>query len=93
MQFEWDANKAKANIQEHGILFDDAAFVFADEQRIEWFDNRQDYGEDRFNTVGMVFGVLLCVCYTMRNRGKTIRIISARKAYGNEKRNYFANKH
>ena len=93
MQFEWDENKAKANIQKHGILFDDAAFVFADEQRIEWFDSRQDYGEDRFNTVGMVFGVLLCVCYTMRNNGKTIRIISARKAYGNEKRNYFANKH
>ncbi|MBQ1837689.1 MAG: BrnT family toxin, partial [Neisseriaceae bacterium] len=61
MQFEWDEKKAADNIKKHGIVFNDAAFVFADEHRIEWFDNRQDYGEDRFNTVGMVFGVLLCV--------------------------------
>ena len=93
MQFEWDENKAIENIKKHGIYFEDTAFVFKDEQRIEWFDDREDYGEKRFNTVGLVLGVLLCVCYTMRNRGKTTRIISARKAYGNEKREYYQNRH
>lgn len=66
-------------------------FVFADANRIEWFDYREDYGEDRFNTVGMVFGVLICVCYTMRD--DAIRIISARKAYGNEKTAYYQNQY
>ena len=93
MQFEWDEEKAISNLKKHGIHFDDAAFVFADANRIEWFDNRENYGEDRFNTVGLVFGVLLCVCYTVRNNGKTIRIISARKAYGNEKKQYHHQKH
>jgi uncharacterized protein len=42
---------------------------------IENFDDREDYGEDRINLIGMCEGVLLHVTYT--ERGKRIRIISA----------------
>ena len=30
MQFEWDAGKARRNIVEHAVSFDEAATVFAD---------------------------------------------------------------
>jgi len=45
---------------------------------IEWQDDREDYGEDRFVIIGMVSNRLLFVAYTMR--GEAIRIISARGA-------------
>lgn len=30
MEFEWDENKAAANIQKHGVTFEEAAEVFLD---------------------------------------------------------------
>ncbi len=53
---------------------------------IEWFDDREPYGEDRFAIIGMVEGRLLYVAYTMR--GDVIRIISARGAEPYERRRY-----
>jgi uncharacterized protein len=50
-------------------------------------DDRFDYGEDRFNAIGMVKGELLTVSYTERDH--RIRIISARKATRREQINYF----
>ena len=35
---EWDDNKNKINIRKHGISFETAALVFADEERIEYYD-------------------------------------------------------
>ncbi len=44
---------------------------------------------DRWKAAGKVFGTqVLSVVYTVRNGGKTIRIISARPASNNERTTY-----
>ena len=81
--------KADANLHKHGISFEDAARVFLDPQRIETFDDREDYGEDRWKTVGLVAPALLAVVYTVRRKdGNLIRLISARKADAYERAQY-----
>ena len=75
-EFEWNEVKAAENYAKHGVSFEMASLVFKDPFAIERFDNRQDYGEDRFILIGMAEGTLLAVVYTERNG--QIRIISAR---------------
>ena len=89
MEFVWDSDKADTNLRKHHVRFEDAARVFLDEQRIETFDNRDDYGEDRWKTVGLVEPALLAVVYTVRGKdGDLIRLISARKADAHERAQY-----
>ncbi|HEY6026565.1 MAG TPA: BrnT family toxin, partial [Pseudolabrys sp.] len=78
LRFEWDAAKAARNEADHGVTFDVAMLVFGDPFALEWRDDREDYGEDRYVVLGMVDGRVLYVAYTMR--GDAIRIISARGA-------------
>jgi uncharacterized DUF497 family protein len=84
--FDWDDVKAAENYAKHGVVFDMAKKVFEDALAIERVDDREDYGEQRFNIIGMVEGRVLFVTYTMRN--DIIRIISARGAEPYEKRKY-----
>lgn len=84
--FEWDEIKAAKNYAAHGVSFEAARGVFKDPFAIEWLDEREGYGEDRFVIIGMVEGRLLYVVYTLR--GDVIRIISARGAEPYEKRQY-----
>jgi uncharacterized DUF497 family protein len=86
LRFEWDAAKAARNEADHGVTFDVAMLVFGDPFALEWRDDREDYGEDRYVVLGMVDGRVLYVAYTMR--GDAIRIISARGAEPNERRRY-----
>jgi uncharacterized protein len=88
MNFEWDANKAQINLEKHGIRFEVAGAVFFDPDRITANDDRGDYGEDRFLTVGKTQDGVLVVVTTMRDAGQTTRIISARKANKRERRIY-----
>jgi uncharacterized protein len=89
MDFEWDGRKAAANLRKHRVSFEDAARVFLDPNRIETFDGRDAYGEDRWKTVGLVEPALLAVVYTLRGKdGETIRLISARKADAHERAQY-----
>ena len=89
MDFEWDGRKAAANLRKHRVSFEDAARVFLDPNRIETFDGRDAYGEDRWKTVGLVEPALLAVVYTLREKdGETIRLISARKADAHERAQY-----
>ena len=83
---DWDEAKAKVNYAKHGVRFDDARRVFDDPFAVEFVDDREDYGEARFNIIGMVDERLLLVAYTLRN--DVIRIISARGAVSYEKRRY-----
>ena len=87
MEFEWDADKAARNLKKHGIAFPDAARVFLDIGRFEIYDGRQDYGEDRWATIGLAYSAVLYVVYTVRHE-ETIRLISARKANVNERKQY-----
>lgn len=86
MTFEWDEEKATANVAKHGIRFDYAARVFLDPYRIEMPDDREEYGEVRYKTMGMVESRVLVVIYTIRNGN--IRLISARRAERYEQRHY-----
>ena len=85
-EFEWDAVKAAQNEADHGITFEMARDVFKDPVAIEWLDDRENYGEDRYVIIGMVDNRLLYVAYAMR--GEAIRIISARGAEPHERRQY-----
>ncbi len=51
--FEWDPQKVATNHADHGISFEVARYVFDDPAAIEALDDREDYGEDRFNITGM----------------------------------------
>ena len=89
-RFEWHEEKADANLAKHGISFPDAADVFEDSSRLEWFDDREDYGEDRFVTIGVVRGRVIVVAYTMR--GTHRRLIMARRATRREREEYHGNR-
>jgi uncharacterized protein len=86
MVFEWDEQKATANLAKHGVPFEFATRVFLDPYRLEMIDNREDYGEIRYKAIGMVDERLLVVIYTIRN--PQIRLISARRAERYERRQY-----
>lgn len=89
MRFEWDEAKSVANKRKHHVSFEIAARVFLDPNRIEIFDDREDYGEDRWITIGLVDPVLLVVVYTLRGaKGEVIRLISARRANEQEQEAY-----
>lgn len=85
-EFEWDPAKAAQNEADHGVTFAMASEVFRDPFAVEWRDDRENYGEDRYVIIGMVDSRLLYVAYTMR--GEVIRIISARGAEPHERRQY-----
>ena len=87
MKFEWDENKNRKNIRKHGIDFNDAKEVFKDEKAKETPDIRKDYGEERWKIIGVFFGSILSVIYTIRQTA--IRIISARRANKKEKDEYY----
>lgn len=84
--FECDDEKAKTNLAAHGVSFESARDVFLDPFAVDWFDEREDYGEDRYATIGMTSGRLIFVAYTMRDA--RIRLISARGAEPFERRIY-----
>jgi uncharacterized DUF497 family protein len=89
MEFEWNRAKAQSNLRKHQVSFEEAARVFLDPNRIETFDGRETYGEDRWKTVGLVEPALLAVVYTVRGEdGEVIRLISARKADTYEQAQY-----
>ena len=88
MNFEWDADKARTNLEKHGVSFELATLVFTDGDRVTVQDTRQDYGEERLIILGQVEGRVLVVVTTERSSPKTIRIISARKANKRERRHY-----
>ncbi len=87
MDFEWDDDKAARNLKKHGVRFSVAARALLDPCRIEVYDGREDYGEDRWATIGYADPTLLYVVYTVRHED-TIRLISARKANEQERKQY-----
>ncbi len=86
--FEWDENKAAANIQKHGISFETAGRIFQDDSVIEIFDSLHSDNEQRMIAIGRVESIL-SVVYTERHE-QTIRLITARKATKKEEGMYYA---
>ncbi|MGH6912259.1 MAG: BrnT family toxin, partial [Geminicoccales bacterium] len=57
--FDWDEEKNTANIEKHGIDFEDVIPVFFSRQALIVQDNRKDYGEDRFIVLCLLGGRML----------------------------------
>jgi hypothetical protein len=89
MRFAWDAAKAEENRQKHGVSFEEASSVFADENGRLKHDPDHSQEEDRFLLLGFSAKLrLLIVCHAYREDDEVIRIISARKATPNERKQY-----
>jgi len=90
LRFEWDKRKEKTNIKKHGISFDEARTVFYDENAIQYFDIDHSKDEDRFILLGISFNLrIVVVCHCFRKSETVVRIISARKADGDEENEYW----
>jgi len=83
--FDWDVDKAKANLTKHGVSFE-AADDFDFTASVIRLDNRADYGEPRWVAVGFIRRRLHVLVYTERET--RFRIISLRRANSRERRNY-----
>lgn len=87
MKFEWDEEKNLSNQKKHHISFETAVFVFSDENHIELYDyENSTLEEDRYIAIGLV-GDVLYVVFTEKK--DATRIISARKATPQERRDYY----
>ena len=85
--FEWDENKAKANLKKHRVGFDKAITVFADPFSMTIHDPGHSADEQRYIDIGSSDkGRVLVVVYT--ERGSNIRIISCRRATPSERKLY-----
>ena len=87
LEFEWDEDKAAANLAKHRVSFLTAAEVFANEI-LERIDDREDYGEIRWIALGRVEAEVFRVVFSWRG-DKLIRIISAQKASKDEREIYY----
>jgi uncharacterized protein len=86
MTFEWDPAKNRANIRKHGFDFADAEEMFRG-LLLARPDVAEDYGEQRWNGIGMIRGRVAFVAFTERPPD-TIRVISLRKANHEERKQY-----
>jgi len=96
-RFEWDAVKAKSNLNKHAVSFEDAALVLADEQgdrfHIEEYDDAHSIEENRWITTASHPSdrrIVLCIVWTPRaSNGATVtRIVGARPATRQERKIY-----
>lgn len=89
MHFDWDEEKNILNFKNHEIWFEEAQTIWADPTSIEFFDPDHSDDEDRFIRIGhSTSNRVLLVVFCERNSGKTVRIISARKAAPKERKQY-----
>jgi len=85
-EFEWDANKAAANIAKHGVAFAAIEALYADPEHVIVDTSRHEDGEPRFKLVGQIEDRLFAAVCTMR--GTACRVISLRRANASEERIY-----
>ena len=88
--FEWDPDKARINIERHGVTFDEACTAFEDSLSVTIPDPLHSDDEDRFVLMGYSYrNRLLVIVHT--DRGDRIRIISARPATRRERHHHEEN--
>lgn len=80
MQIEFDPEKRSRTLVERGLDFESAREVFGGPV-VDIPDDRQDYGEPRTITFGLLGGRMVALVWTPR--GEARRIISMR--YANER--------
>jgi uncharacterized DUF497 family protein len=90
VNFERDPAKARINRRKHRVTFEEAATVYGDALALTYPDPDHSISEQRFITVGMSSARrVLIVAHA--ERGKSIRIISAREATNRERKQYEEN--
>ncbi len=73
MAFEWDTDKAAANLLKHGVSFDEARTTFDDPLYVDFYDPDHSIDEHRYVIIGgSQQGRLLLVSYT--ERGEIVRL-------------------
>ena len=88
IRFSWDRQKADRNRKEHkGVTFEEAATVFRDPLAYLFDDDEHSAEEHRELIIGYSRRNRLLIV-SFAERGDVIRIISARKADGDERRDY-----
>lgn len=90
--FEWDPQKARSNMQKHGVSFEAATTVFTDPLHLSIFDEDHSDEEDRWVTLGISsLGPLVVVVHTYNSLDENrvvVRIISCRRATKTEAEYY-----
>ncbi|MBV6401806.1 MAG: hypothetical protein CNIPEHKO_02109 [Anaerolineales bacterium] len=90
--FEWDARKAKTNLEKHKVSFEEAQTIFIDPLLVTFPDEFHSNAEERFTSIGISAKErLLLVVHTEQEELKervVIRIISCRKATTSERMTY-----
>jgi len=87
MEFEWDEEKAAANLAKHEFSFDEAQTVFDDPLYVDFYDPDHSFDEHRYIIIGeSQQRRLLIVSYTERD--ERVRLISAREVTGSERETY-----
>lgn len=84
--FTWDGEKAMVNLQKHGVPFEQACEVFFD-PFVRLLDASSP-DEQRDAAVGLTEDWTLLFVVHMFRQGETIRIISARQATNQERKQY-----
>lgn len=91
LRFEWDKDKAAANLKKHGVSFDEASTVFDSPLALIFDDEDHSINEHREVIIGpSILQRLLVVCFTERTED-LIRIFSARSATQRERKDYEEN--
>ena len=85
MPIAFDAAKGAATLAARGLDMARAGEVFAG-ATLTVEDDRRDYGEERFITIGVLDGTMVVLVWTPRGGGH--RIISMRKANERERMLY-----
>ncbi len=89
LRFESDPEKNRQNRRKHGVTFEEAETVFADEYGLFMADPDHSDDEDRFVLLGLSSGLrTLVVCHCYRKADDVVRIFSARKADASERALY-----
>jgi uncharacterized DUF497 family protein len=81
MRVTFDARKRQVNLKVHGFDFRNAQKVF-EGATFTFEDDRFDYGEQRFVTLGFLGGVAVSIAHTEAE--EHIHVISFRRASRNE---------
>lgn len=85
MELSYDPEKRDRTLAERGLDFDDAAQIFAG-TTLTHEDDRHDYGETRYQTIGLLDGRVVMVVWTERSSAR--HIISMRRCNDRERKKY-----
>jgi uncharacterized protein len=90
----WDDRKNRINQKRHRLSFEAAQLVFEDPFSVTAEDYIDDNGEMRYQTLGLVDGLLIFVAHVHRmvDGEATPWIVSARKAVKNEEEIYWSSR-